>query len=85
MLKRILQTTGKSKGRIKSPGESQTAEQKKSRIGPLMEAWGIEIFKTARANGFEIDTKRETYEGGTTLRLSSLSKIFYLILRLLED
>jgi hypothetical protein len=26
-----------------------------------MEACGIDVFRTARANGFEIDTKKETY------------------------
>jgi ribosomal protein L13E len=26
-----------------------------------MEACGIDVFKTARVNGFEIDTRRETY------------------------
>ncbi|HEW79256.1 MAG TPA: hypothetical protein ENH34_04735 [Phycisphaerales bacterium] len=28
---------------------------------PLMEACGIDVFKTVRANGFEIDTRKETY------------------------
>jgi hypothetical protein len=31
------------------------------RIRPLMEACGIDVFKTARGNDFEIDTRRETY------------------------
>jgi hypothetical protein len=26
----------------------------------MMEARGIDVFKTARANGFEIDTRKET-------------------------
>ena len=26
-----------------------------------MEACGIDVFKTARRNGFEIDTRKETY------------------------
>lgn len=28
-----------------------------------MEACGIDVFKTVRANGFAIDTKKETYGG----------------------
>ncbi len=31
------------------------------RVRPLMEACGIDVFSTARANGFSIDTKKETY------------------------
>lgn len=27
----------------------------------MMEACGIDVFKTARNNGFEIDTKKETF------------------------
>ena len=33
----------------------------KLRIRPMMEACGIDVFKTARRNGFEIDTRKETY------------------------
>jgi len=33
------------------------------RVRPLMEACGIDVFKTARANGFEIDTRKETHGG----------------------
>jgi len=27
----------------------------------MMEACGIDVFKTARRNGFDIDTRKETY------------------------
>lgn len=30
-------------------------------IRPMMEACGIDVFRTARNNGFEIDTQKETY------------------------
>jgi hypothetical protein len=33
----------------------------KLRIRPMMEACGIDVFKTARRHGFEIDTRKETY------------------------
>ncbi len=33
----------------------------KLRIRPMMEACGIDVFKTARHNGFDIDTRKETY------------------------
>jgi hypothetical protein len=36
-------------------------EVKKSKIRPMMEACGIDVFKTARRNGFQIDTRKETY------------------------
>lgn len=28
---------------------------------PLMEACGIDVFKTVRTHGFEIDTRKETF------------------------
>jgi hypothetical protein len=34
---------------------------KKINIRPMMEACGIDVFKTARRNGFEIDTDKETH------------------------
>ncbi len=39
----------------------QKGELSKLRIRPMMEACGIDVFKTARDNGFQIDTKKETY------------------------
>ncbi len=39
----------------------QVAKVNKLRIRPMMEACGIDVFKTARDNGFQIDTKKETY------------------------
>ncbi len=33
----------------------------KPHIRPMMEACGIDVFKTARHNGFDIDTRKETY------------------------
>jgi hypothetical protein len=30
-------------------------------IRPMMEACGIDVFKTARRHGFEIDTRKATY------------------------
>jgi hypothetical protein len=33
------------------------------RVRPLMEACGIDVFKTARNNGFQIDTRKEMYGG----------------------
>ncbi len=36
-------------------------ELTKLRIRPMMEACGIDVFKTARRHGFEIDTRKETY------------------------
>ena len=41
--------------------ESQGAQEKNKDARPLMEACGIDVFKTARDNGFHIDTKKETY------------------------
>jgi len=41
--------------------ESQASQGKNKTVRPLMEACGIDVFKTARDNGFEIDTKKETY------------------------
>lgn len=41
--------------------ESQTSQEKNKVARPLMEACGIDVFKTARDNGFQIDTKKETY------------------------
>ena len=38
---------------------SQGAKQKAVR--PQMEACGIDVFETARLNGFQIDTKKETF------------------------
>ncbi len=38
-----------------------TGELGKLRIRPMMEACGIDVFKTARHNGFDIDTRKETY------------------------
>jgi predicted metal-binding protein len=40
---------------------SQRGELTKLRIRPMMEACGIDVFKTARHNGFDIDTRKETY------------------------
>jgi hypothetical protein len=40
---------------------TQKGELTKLRIRPMMEACGIDVFKTARDNGFQIDTKKETY------------------------
>ncbi len=37
------------------------AELTKLRIRPMMEACGIDVFKTARHNGFDIDTRKEPY------------------------
>ncbi len=39
----------------------EKGELTKLRIRPMMEACGIDVFKTARDNGFEIDTRKETY------------------------
>ena len=41
--------------------EPQSGELNKLRIRPMMEACGIDVFKTARHNGFEIDTRKEAY------------------------
>ncbi len=41
--------------------ESQTSQRKNKDVRPLMEACGIDVFKTARDNGFHIDTRKETY------------------------
>jgi len=41
--------------------EPQTSLEKSKVARPLMEACGIDVFKTARDNGFQIDTKKETY------------------------
>ena len=32
-------------------------------VRPMMEACGIDVFKTARRNGFQVDTRKETYGG----------------------
>lgn len=46
-------------------GDAQIGSQQgglaKLRIRPMMEACGIDVFKTARRHGFEIDTRKETY------------------------
>jgi hypothetical protein len=39
----------------------QRGELTKLRTRPMMEACGIDVFKTARHNGFDIDTRKETY------------------------
>ncbi|KLU65757.1 hypothetical protein DEAC_c23870 [Desulfosporosinus acididurans] len=41
--------------------ESPVSPKKDQEVRPLMEACGIDVFKTARNNGFNIDTKKETY------------------------
>ncbi|MDT3698711.1 MAG: DUF2284 domain-containing protein [Thermincola sp.] len=41
--------------------EAQTPKSNSKAVRPLMEACGIDVFKTARDNGFQIDTKKETY------------------------
>ena len=41
--------------------EPQSGELNKLRIRPMMEACGIDVFKTARHNGFEIDTRKDAY------------------------
>lgn len=41
--------------------ESPVSTKKNQEVRPLMEACGIDVFKTARDNGFYIDTKKETY------------------------
>ena len=41
--------------------EPQGGELTKLRIRPMMEACGIDVFKTARHNGFDIDTRKEVY------------------------
>lgn len=37
------------------------SEVRKLRITPMMEACGIDVFEIARDNGFQIDTRKETY------------------------
>jgi hypothetical protein len=39
---------------------SQATAQRNNDVRPLMEACGIDVFKTARNNGFVIDTRKET-------------------------
>jgi len=41
--------------------QSPEMEVKKTKIRPMMEACGIDVFKTARRNGFQIDTRKEIY------------------------
>lgn len=41
--------------------ESPETSKKNQEIRPLMEACGIDVFQTARNNGFHIDTQKETY------------------------
>lgn len=41
--------------------ESSISSKESLDVRPLMEACGIDVFKTARNNGFLIDTQKETY------------------------
>jgi len=41
--------------------ESPVPQGKNKDVRPLMEACGIDVFKTARDNGYQVDTKKETY------------------------
>jgi len=41
--------------------KEQSCQGKENKVRPLMEACGIDVFGTARKNGFKIDTKKDTY------------------------
>lgn len=48
-------------GAAEAQGGPQKVELTKLRVRPMMEACGIDVFKTARRNGFELDTRKETF------------------------
>jgi arsenite methyltransferase len=48
-------------GELQAQVEPAAGEPFKLKVRPMLEACGIDVFKTARHNGFDIDTRKETY------------------------